>query len=83
MKSRLGRSTAPQSMASLRFVIPLLSLAVVYPSASAIAQDTDEGDRILARLEYERIRTYSGSGVSVSARMRAVRERAMGLRRIA
>lgn len=70
-------------MASLRFVIPLLSLAVVCPSASAAAQDTGEGDRILARLEYERIRTYSGSGVSVSARMRAVRERAMALRRIA
>ena len=61
----------------------LLGLALLGLPATAAAQDTDEGERILARLEYERLRTYSGRGVDISARMRIARERVMALRRIA
>ena len=61
----------------------LLGLALLGLPATAAAQDTDEGERILARLEYERLRTYSGRGVDISARMRIARERVTALRRIA
>ena len=61
----------------------LLGLALLGLPAAAAAQDTDEGERILARLEYERLRTYSGRGVDISARMRIARERVTALRRIA
>lgn len=83
MESCLDRRAALHSRACLRPGTLLLALHLLTVPAVATAQDTDEADRILARLEYERIRTYSGPGVSVSARMRAARERAMALRRIA
>ncbi len=61
----------------------LLGFALVTLPTNLAAQDTDEGERILARLEYDRLRTYSGRGVDISARMRIARERVMALRRIA
>lgn len=61
----------------------LFGFALATVPTTTAAQDTDEGERILARLEYERLRTYSGRGVVVSARMRIARERVMALRGIA
>ena len=55
-------------------LLAILSLAL--PSA-ATAQ---EEDQLLARIEYERLRLYSGRAVDVAARMRIVREQAKALR---
>lgn len=70
-----GRPGAPAAL-------PLGLCLLILPTVAG-AQDTEEHERILARLEYERIRTYSGRGVDVSSRMRLAREQAIALRRIA
>ena len=75
--ARWGRTVA------LHRAALLLGFALAPVPANLAAQDTDEGERILARLEYERLRTYSGRGVVISARMRIARERGMALRGIA
>ena len=83
MRTHLDRVAALQSIVSLRRSAFLLALALLGVPTAVTPQDTDEGERILARLEYERLRTYSGPGVSVATRMRIAREQAVALRDIA
>ncbi len=77
-------STSPVSryvgQMSNRPIAVLFALGSLVTPVAITAQDIGEVEQILARIEYERIRTYSGRGVDVAARIRIVREQARALR---
>ena len=59
-----------------RTCVSLALLPLVLPPVS----NAQEEDQLLARIEYERLRLYSGRAVDVAARIRMVREQAKALR---
>lgn len=72
----MSSNRAALHLTVLRKGILLVLLAFALPPEAA----AQEEDQLLGRIEYERLRLYSGRGVDVAARMRIVREQAKALR---